>query len=93
MKVTNMAGFLNANAQLLPMGTIMQGWTIWNQDANIILQVELMGITSYYSAVMNQDVNVSNPDFLSGPMTTIQDDVFDALMCINPVMTGTADTL
>jgi hypothetical protein len=81
-----MSGFLNANSQLLPMGTLMQGWTIWNQNANVVLKTTIMGITSYYSADMNQNVNVSNPAFLSGPMMNIQDDIFDALMCINPVM-------
>jgi hypothetical protein len=54
MQVDNTLQFLKANADLLDLGTLTQGWTIWNQNGPVIVTYTNLGITMHYSATMNQ---------------------------------------
>lgn len=86
MVVLDSFQFIKANAQLLPLG-ITKGWTVWHQQSDIILQQTLLGITSYYPATMSQDVNVTQPMFLDGPVSdqALETNLFEALMCVTDI--------
>lgn len=74
--------FLKANADLMPVDGFGKGWTIWTQKADIVVEQTLLGITMYYPAYMEQEINVTKPDFLDGPMSRVNDDIFTAMMCV-----------
>lgn len=74
--------FLKANADLMPVDGFGKGWTLWTQKADIVVEQTLLGITMYYPAYMEQEINVTKPDFLDGPMSRVNDDIFTAMMCV-----------
>lgn len=86
--VTNKLQFLEANANLLPFGQLVTGWAMWTQKGDVIIKYKLLGVTQYYHAHMQQDVNITDPKFISGPMVNINDNLFDMLLCLPQKDTG-----
>jgi hypothetical protein len=48
------------------------------------MKQDMAGIITYQGAVMDQDVNLTEPTFLDGPM--VDNDFFESLMCIDERM-------
>lgn len=84
MIVYNAEVFLAANADLVPVAGIGKGWTLWTQKGNLVLEQKLMGISMYYPTYVEQQINISRPTFLDGPMSRINDNLFEAMICLTP---------
>lgn len=83
MVITNITAFLAGNKDLIPLEGLSQGWAMWHQSGNVILQETVIGVQMYYAADMSQDINITEVSFLAGPMQPdiLSNNIMTTLAC------------